>query len=100
LACARKTNFTYDEVNFFLKVDFVLNKQQPIHLQSLFGGKNFVPINQPTNAMSWPIIQNGKVVRPTMPFKMSKLHYNWWEGGQLFETTINPPLKVPTPQYG
>jgi hypothetical protein len=31
---------------------------------------------------------------------MSKLHYNWWEGGQLLETTINPPLEVLAPQCG
>jgi hypothetical protein len=34
-----------------------------------------------------------------MPFKMSNLHYNWWEASWLLETTINPPLEVPPPKY-
>ncbi len=36
----------------------------------------------------------------TMPLKMSNLHYNLWETGQLFEVTINPPLEVPPLEYG
>jgi len=50
--------------------------------------------------MSWPTSHNGKVVRCTMPFKMSNLHYNRWEADQLLEATINPPLEVPLLGYG
>jgi len=49
--------------------------------------------------MLWPTSHNGKVVCRTMPFKMSNLHYNQWETGQLLEVTINPPLEVPPPRY-
>jgi hypothetical protein len=50
--------------------------------------------------MSWPTSRNGKVIHCTMPFKMSNLHYNWWEASRLFEKTINPPLQVPFLGYG
>jgi hypothetical protein len=33
-------------------------------------------------------------------FKMSNLHYNRWEAGQLLKRTINPPLEVPLLGYG
>jgi len=46
--------------------------------------------------MSWPTSCNGKVVRHIVPFKISNLHYNWWEAGQLLEVIVNPPLEVPT----
>jgi hypothetical protein len=42
--------------------------------------------------MLWPTTRNGKVVCQIMPFKMSNLHYNWWEVGQLLEEIINPPF--------
>jgi hypothetical protein len=35
-----------------------------------------------------------------MPFKMSNMHYNWWETGQLFEAIVNPPLEVLDFGYG
>jgi hypothetical protein len=50
--------------------------------------------------MSWPTTRNGTVVCRVVPFKMSNLHYNQWEVGQLLKTTINPPLKVPPLGYG
>jgi hypothetical protein len=50
--------------------------------------------------MSRPTSRNGKVVRRIVPFKMSNLHYNRWEDGQLFEAIINPPLEVPPLGYG
>jgi hypothetical protein len=50
--------------------------------------------------MLWPTSCNGKVVHHTVPFKMSNLHYNWWEVGRLFELIVNPPLEVPLLGYG
>ncbi len=50
--------------------------------------------------MSWPTSPNGKVVCHRMSFKMSNLHYNQWEAGQLIKATINPSLEVPLPRYG
>ncbi len=50
--------------------------------------------------MSWRTSRNGKVVCHRVSFKRSNLHYNRWEVGQLFETTINPSLDVPLPRYG
>jgi hypothetical protein len=47
-----------------------------------------------------PTSRNGKVVCRIVPFKMSNLHYKWWEDGQLLEATINPPLEVPPLRYG
>ncbi len=58
------------------KVRFVLNKQQPIYLRSLFKGENFMPINRPMDEMLWPTSRNGKAVCWIMPFKMLNLHYN------------------------
>ncbi len=49
--------------------------------QNLFIGESSIPINRPLDEMSWPTSCNGKVVRHTVPFKMSNLHYNWWEAG-------------------
>jgi hypothetical protein len=50
--------------------------------------------------MPWPTSCKGKVVYHIVPFKMSNLHYNWWEAGQLLKATISPPLEVPPPRYG
>jgi len=50
--------------------------------------------------MLQPTSHNGKDVHHTMSFKMSNLHYNWWEVRRLFEAIINPPLEVPHPRYG
>jgi hypothetical protein len=66
---------------------------------SLFGGESSIFINRLLDEMLWPTSRNGKVVRCTVPFKMSNLHYNWWEGGRLLIATINPPLEVPLPWY-
>jgi hypothetical protein len=71
-----------------------------IFLWSLFGGETSIPINRLVDEMSWPTTHNGKVVRWTIPFKMSNLHYNQWEVGWVFEATINPPLKVLLHGYG
>jgi hypothetical protein len=35
-----------------------------------------------------------------MPFKMSNMHYNWWQIGQLLEVIVNPPLEVLDLVYG
>jgi hypothetical protein len=40
-----RTNLSQDEVKSLEEVGFVLNKQQYILPQNLFGGKSFVPIN-------------------------------------------------------
>ncbi len=50
--------------------------------------------------MSWPTSRNGKAICHIVPFKMSNLHYNWWEAGQLLEATVNSPLEVPPLGYG
>jgi hypothetical protein len=71
-----ETNFTQDEIKSFEEAGFVLNRQQPIFLQSLFGGEGSIPINRLVDEMLWPTSRNGKVVRHTLPFKMSNLHYN------------------------
>jgi hypothetical protein len=68
-------------MNTLEKMKFVLNKQQIFFLQSLFGGENSIPINRPMDDMLWPTSHNGKVVHRIVPFKMSNLHYNWWEAG-------------------
>jgi hypothetical protein len=68
--------------------------------RSLFGKENSIFINRIVDEMSWPTSRNGKVIHCTMPFKMSNLHYNWWEASRFFETTINPPLEVPLLGYG
>ncbi len=39
--------------------------------------------------MLWPTC-NGKAIHWTMRFKMSNLHYNWWEASRLLEAIINP----------
>jgi hypothetical protein len=49
-----QTNLTQNEVIFFEETSFVINKRKHIHLQGLFGGEIFVPINQPMDEMSWP----------------------------------------------
>jgi hypothetical protein len=69
-------------------------------LQNLFKGESSIPINRPVDEMSWPTSRNGKVVHRTMPFKMSILHYNRWEAGQLLEVIVNPPLELPLARYG
>jgi hypothetical protein len=61
-----------DEIKYFEEARFVLNKQ-PICLQNLVRGENYIPINR---EMLWPTTRNGKVVCQIMPFKMSNLHYN------------------------
>jgi hypothetical protein len=68
--------------------------------RSLFKRENSIPINRLVDEMLWLTSCNGKAIHCTVPFKMSHLHYNWWEISQLFETTINPPLEVPRPRYG
>ncbi len=50
--------------------------------------------------MLWPKTRNGKLVLHTQTFTMSKLHYNWWEAGQFFVATFEPPLEVFAPSYG
>jgi hypothetical protein len=44
--------------------------------------------------MLWPTSCNVKAIYWIIPFKMSNLHYNQWEAGQLLEVIINPPLEV------
>jgi len=79
----------------FKEVRFVMNKRQPIFPRSLFEGESSIFINRPMDEMSWPTSRNGKVICCTMPFKMSNLHYNWWEFGQLLKAIINSPLEDP-----
>jgi len=67
---------------------------------SLFNWENSIPINQLADVVSWPTTWSGKVVQCTLPFVMSKQHYNWWEVGHLLAMTFNPPLKVLVPIYG
>jgi hypothetical protein len=50
--------------------------------------------------MSWPTSCNCKAVCRIVSFKMSNLHYNWWEAGRLLEAIVNPPLGVLPPRYG
>jgi len=90
-----------DEIKFLEEVKFVLNKQQPIFPQSLFGKENSILINRLVDEMSWPTTHNGNVIHQIVPFKMSNLHYNQWEvGHRLFEAIVNPPLEVPLLRYG
>jgi hypothetical protein len=49
-----QTNLTQNEIIFFEEASFLFNKQKHIHLESLFGGEIFVPINQLVDALSWP----------------------------------------------
>ncbi len=79
---------------------FVLNRQRLIFAQSLFRGESSIPINRLVDEMSWPTSHDGKVVCCRVPFKMSNLHYNQWEDGQLLEAIINPSLEAPLPRYG
>jgi hypothetical protein len=65
-----KTNLTQDEIKSFGEARFVLNRQQPIFLRSLFRGENPIPINRLVDEMSWPTSCNGKVVHCIVPFKM------------------------------
>jgi hypothetical protein len=81
-------------------VGFVLNRRQPIFLWSLFKRESSILINRPVDEMSWPTSRNAKVIRHIVPFKMSNLHYNRWEVGQLLKMTINPPLEVHPLGYG
>jgi hypothetical protein len=90
-----ETNLTQDEIKSLEEARFVLNKQHLMFPQSLFEGKNSIPINRPLDEMSWPTSHNCNAIHRTVPFKMLNLHYNQWEVGQLLETTINPPLEVP-----
>jgi hypothetical protein len=69
-------------------------------LQSLFKKENSIPINRLVHEMSWPTSCNGKAIHRMVPFKMSNLHYNWWEVSRLLEVSISPPLEVPPPIYG
>ncbi len=95
-----ETNLTINEIKSLEEVAFVLKRWQLIFPRSLFGGESPTPINRLVDEMSWPTSRNGKVVCHKMPFKMSNIHYNWWEASQLFEATINPSLEVPLPGYG
>ncbi len=71
----KRTNLLHNEVKAVEKASFVVNRQQPILPQNLFVGENFIPINQPADAMLWPKTWNGKLVRRTQPFTMSNLHH-------------------------
>ncbi len=82
------------------ELGFVLNKQLHILLRSLFGGEGFVPINCSFKEMAWPTTQNGKIIKQTMFFEMSKLHYNKWEVSQLLEVVVNSLLEVFALRYG
>jgi hypothetical protein len=86
--------------SFFEEVRIVLCKWQLIFFLSLFGREISILINKLVNEMLWPTTHNGKAICQTMPFKMSNLHYNWWEVGQILEAIINPPLEVPLLRYG
>jgi hypothetical protein len=55
---------------------------------SLFFGKNFVSINWPVDAMSWPTTQNGKVVQHTLPFTMSRQPSGRLTSYNVFQATI------------
>jgi hypothetical protein len=50
--------------------------------------------------MSWPTTRNGNVVCQIVLFKMSNIHWCWWEASWLLETTLNTPLEVCLPGYG
>ncbi len=89
-------NLTQDEIIFHKEARFVINKQLYIILRSLFGEESYVLVNRPFNEVAWLTTWNGKIVRQTMPFKMSKLYYNRWGVGQFLEVVVNPPLEVPT----
>jgi hypothetical protein len=69
-------------------------------LWSLFRKENSIPINRLMDEMLWPTSHNGKAICCMVPFKVSNLHYNWWEASWLLEVIINPPLEVPLPRYG
>jgi len=49
-----KTNITQDEIKSLEEKRFVLNKQQLMFPQSLFGGESSIPINRLVDEMSWP----------------------------------------------
>jgi hypothetical protein len=51
-----KTNPTQDEIKSLEEARFVLNKQQPIFLQSLFGRESSNPINRLVDEMCEPWI--------------------------------------------
>jgi hypothetical protein len=80
----QKSNFTQDDVKSLEETHFFMNKQQHIHLQNLFGGKNFVPINwlmnvifvMDVNAMKF-IDLNGHtwlVINLYLTFGLSSIH--------------------------
>jgi hypothetical protein len=50
--------------------------------------------------MSWPTTRNGNVVCQIVLFKMSNLHWCWWEASWFLEMTLNTPLEVCLPGYG
>jgi hypothetical protein len=58
----KKINLSQDELKSLEEKGFVFNKWWPLFPQSLFNGECFIPINQPTNAMSWLTTRNVKVV--------------------------------------
>ncbi len=94
-----KTNLTQDEMIFHKEIGFVINKQLHILLQTLFGEKHYVLVNCPFNEVAWPTTWNGKIIRRTMPFKMSKLHYNRWGFGRFLKVIVKPQLEVLTPRH-
>jgi hypothetical protein len=81
-------------------VRFVLIRWQSIFPRSLFRRQSSISINRLVDEMSWPTLRNGQVIHHIVPFKVSNLHYNWWEVGWLFKVTINPPLENPLLRYG
>jgi hypothetical protein len=86
-----------DEIKSFEEVGFVLNKQQPIFFQNLFGKESSILINRPVDEMLRPTTPSGKAIRWIM---MSNLYYNRWEADQFLEASINTPLEVPLLGYG
>jgi len=62
-----------DEIKSFEEVGFVLNKQQPIFFQNLFGKESSILINRPVDEMLRPTTLSGKAIRWIM---MSNLYYN------------------------
>ncbi len=82
--------------SFLRKHVLFFNKWYPINPQSPFGGESSIPIYWPMNAMSWPTRWNGKAIWRTLPFIMSKQHYNSWKARQLLVVTFKPPSEVPT----
>jgi hypothetical protein len=48
--------------------------------------------------MLWPTC-NGKAIHWTIRFKMSNLHYNWWEANQLLEAIVKRQYEVTLGNY-